>query len=423
MEEVTKGKWAFMDRLLLLLVGLVVLASLVDSLPQVLLLLSGHQPRFVALVSGSSNLTFRFLREISLLAVCVGASYFVLSGDFRPNRYLVAFGWFLAAYCAMLGFLTVAYRGLPFILAIVGLRTFQFLPLAFVGFVLAKRNGLSLLQRFSDILIFYLSVQFVLSLLQSFGGFSLHWHKTFFGYRAFGTFAYFNHFGAMLVITSAWMAATHCVTKNPVRRQLYLACLLMNNCMAFLSGSRTAIIVTLMVSLLPSFLSAGRLRLKMAVLAQVPATIIAMLIIVTSPEFTGRQVRLEEEGRIRIWSVVAESLNSAPDLLFGWGLGLGTTTSVTIFGPHAFTGQLGNTHNIYLSILSGYGLIGVTIYAGFLLAPLVLGTELKVVAGPVLASFLLGIPYNVLEVFPANALIMFSIGSCYGFALREKHAT
>ena len=407
-----RPKWRRPDEVLLWITFLLVFASTVTTLPQALLVASGRNPELVTFVGGGYDLGTRIIREGVNALLCVAIFWYVVLGAVRVSVYQIIGIFLFASYCAFLAFMTVAYRHLPLVLALIGYRTFQFLPLAFVGYILARRYGRELWIRFTDLILSYIFVEFVISLLETLGGFGQAWHQTVFGARAFGTFAYFNHFGAMLVLATAWISSALVIAPDPKRARGYSIGILMCIICALFSGSRTAMIGCMLVAMLPQFLSAGNTRVKLAVLAQIPTFLVLGLLIASSPELSGR-TNLEHEGRIGLWEVILERVNSVGDLAFGWGLGLGTTTVVTIFGRDHFPGQLGNTHSTWLSLLSGYGLIGMVGYAIFLFGTLRRG-PFNLVLAPILAAALVCTPYNVLEYFPSNVLIFFYIGAAYG---------
>src|SRR5690606_20361536 len=111
---------------------------------------------------------------------------------------------------------------------------------------------------------------------------------------------------------------------------------------------------------------------------------------------------------------LSNNINDLPDLLFGWGLGLGSNTIIVLFGAEHFPGQF-DSDSLYLFLLNGYGLIGLLAYLVFLWMSARMSVHPR--KGMVMTFiFVAGLPFNLWEYFPQNAMLMFLWGAVLGTA-------
>jgi hypothetical protein len=110
--------------------------------------------------------------------------------------------------------------------------------------------------------------------------------------------------------------------------------------------------------------------------------------------------------------MLTTNINEPSDLLFGWGLGLGSNTITVMFGSDHFPGQF-ISDSLYLFLLNGYGMIGLIAY----LALLWMSSHVSVHRHKAIVTtfiFMAGIPFNLWEYFPQNAILMFLWGLVAG---------
>jgi hypothetical protein len=297
--------------------------------------------------------------------------------------------------------LYACYLGLPLIVPMVGLRTFQYLPLVLVGMMMARMDADG--ERFAEFaryLRWFVLIEALVAAAQVLSAPPLHGVSVLGGSRAFGTFVAPNHYGVAMATCALVFAM---VRRRGSGKWIYLSALL-----ALLSGSRTAI---LEAGLVLGFRAYHRCPRKHRVLVLMMTPVLAglALVLVSSKAISGRDIELEDEGRLVLWSeLLGGSIDSVADLLFGWGLGLGSSSVFTLFGEDAFPGQF-VSDGLYLFLLSSFGVIGLVFYLSILLGAW--GCSKHAYRG-LFFSFLLlaGLPFNAFEYFPQNALLMFLWG-------------
>ncbi len=382
-----------------LLLFLLVSMSTVATLPQVQSTWEGARE-----VYGEQDFGLRLLREAMLVVI---VAYVAMDRSFWNtvlSSKVVAMLTLLASYVVF----EVAYAlhlGLPLIVPLTGLRIFQYLPLALVGLMVGRMpTGENIVLRFASYLRYYLLVQAVLAVAQALWAPPLHGVSMLGGGRPFGTFASPNLFGVTMATCALVFALTG---KRDARKWVYLSTLL-----ALLSGSRTAVFGALLVV---AFQACYAFRRMDRWLIALPAPLLAVGVLVfASNEFiSGREINLAEEGRIVLWrETLAANVSGPLDLLFGWGLGLGSNTINILFGTHYFPGQF-DSDSLYLFMLNGYGLCGIIAYLGLLLVTYNISRHPRK-ALVLTFIFVSGLSFNVWEYFPQNAILMLLWGLMLG---------
>lgn len=381
----------------LLLFGLVC-TSTVAALPQVQSAWAGIKE-----VYGEQEMGLRLLREAMLaLLVCYAWAEPRLRSGIVSGPVL-AFLSVVAAYVLFeIGY--ALYLDLPLVVPMTGLRVFEYLPLALIGFVCGRRGAADwVIGRFARCLRYYLVLQAGLALAQALWAPPLFGVSMLGGGRPFGTFVSPNLFGAAMATCALVFAVV-----PGMRRWLALSVLL-----ALLSGSRTAFLSGLLVVFFQIY-AALRPRDRWALWMPAPMLAVGALILASSPLLSGRDdADPTEDGRIALWQrVFANHVHDAADLLFGWGLGLSSNTVNLLFGAEHFPGQF-DSDSLYLFLLNGYGLIGLLAYLGFLWAT----TRMSVHPAKGLVAmfiFVAGLTFNLWEYFPQNAVLMFLWGAMLG---------
>jgi len=194
--------------------------------------------------------------------------------------------------------------------------------------------------------------------------------------------------------------------------------------MAILSGSRAAIVSISLVFLFPLFLIKDYF-LKLLAMMLVPLIFLMIFYSSSLEIISGRvgttisatqgYIQFFSGSRVNHWSsVLSDNVNSVSDLVLGWGLGLGSNGLAAAFGINAFQGQF-ISDNQYLSILSGFGLIGLLIYICMLSYTLFFDCSRRKTLFILFVGFL-GLPLNILENFPHNLILLF----IWGWLLGER---
>jgi len=296
------------------------------------------------------------------------------------------------------------YLDLPLVVPMAGLRIFEYLPLALIGFVTARLGaGEHVITQFAHYLRYYIALQAVLAIAQALWAPPLFGVSFLGGGRPFGTFVSPNLFGATMA-TCALLFALVPGMRKWIAMSVFLA---------LLSGSRTAFISSLLVVYF-QLVAALRPRDRWAVVMPAPILAVGALLLASSPLLSGRDdADPTQDGRIDLWQrIFANYIHDPMDLLFGWGLGLSSNTINILFGAEHFPGQF-DSDSLYLFLLNGYGLVGVMAYIGFLWITTRVSTHPK--KGLVIMFILVaGLTFNMWEYFPQNALLMFMWGMVLG---------
>lgn len=400
------------------LVILLVLLSLVSSLPQMLALMQASRSSGDAIALGPAA-GLRYLRE-ALSLVAVGWLTVVLSVRVRlvrlaPTTVLLAtvvVGWLVlvAAY-------SILVRDFPVLLVAAGVRIVQYVPVALLAYWSARSAGSATLLRVSRGLQLFVVAQAVMVAFQVAGVVGPSWNQTVFGGRAFGSFGYYNQFGATMATCAYvfFLAARAPSALSSRRRRTLDAWMLVCIAMAVLSGSRTAMIV----GALPLAFVAIRFLApkfdRLLIWIAMPGAVLLGLVATSNRALTGRKADLTQEGRLDHWVEILSNFQSTADAVLGYGLGLATNTVVTLFGEGAFADQFGNPHSAFFQILSGFGAVGLVVYVALILVSAArmqprFGWEFAAIVG------LISIPYSIWEFFPTNVLLFFVWGSLLGIA-------
>ncbi|AEF99828.1 O-antigen ligase family protein [Methylomonas methanica] len=375
-----------------------VCASTVAALPQVESAWKG-----VKEIYGEQDFGLRILREAMLLLLIL---YMFLEPRLRRGVFAGSILTFLAVIASYV-LLEVAYAlylDLPLVVPVAGLRVFEYLPLALIGFAVSRLGaGDYVLIRFAQYLRYFMVLQLVLAIMQALWAPPLFGVSFLGGGRPFGTFVSPNLFGATMA-TCALVFAVVPGMRNWLAVSVFLA---------LLSGSRTAFISSLLVVFFQVY-AALRPRDRWALIMPAPMLAVAALLLASSPMLSGRDdADPTQDGRIDLWQrVFADYVHDPVDLMFGWGLGLSSNTINILFGAEHFRGQF-DSDSLYLFLLNGYGLLGLLAYLVFMW----MSTRMSVHAHKGLVMmfiFVAGLTFNMWEYFPQNALLMFLWGLVLG---------
>ncbi|MCD2452295.1 O-antigen ligase family protein [Methylicorpusculum oleiharenae] len=379
-------------------------ASTLASLPQVESAWNG-----VKEVYGEQDFGLRILREL-MLVVLIGYAFVeprlrngILTGPvFAFLGIMITYVLFEVAYAL--------YLDLPLVVPMAGLRVFEYLPVALIGFAVSRLGaGETVIFRFAYYLRYYLVLQAVLAIAQALWAPPLFGVSILGGGRPFGTFVSPNLFGA----TMATCALLFSLVPS-MRKWMAVSVFL-----ALLSGSRTALISSLLVIYFQIY-TALRPRDRWAMIMPAPLLAVGALILASSPLLSGRDdADPTQDGRIDLWQrVFSEQIHGPADLLFGWGLGLSSNTINILFGAEHFHGQF-DSDSLYLFLLNGYGLLGLLAYLAFLWATAKLSVHPNKFL-VVMFIFVAGLTFNMWEYFPQNAMLMFLWGAVLGTGYRSK---
>lgn len=372
--------------------------SMLASLPQVESAWTG-----VKEVYGEQDFGLRILREL-MLAVLIAYMFFEprLRGGIT-NSSILAFLTVIATYVLFeVGY--ALYLDLPWVVPLAGLRVFEYLPLALIGFATSRLGaGSYVLHKFAHYLRYYIAIQAVLALAQALWAPPLFGVSMLGGGRPFGTFVSPNLFGATMATCALLFALI-----PDMKKWVAISVLL-----ALLSGSRTAFISSLLVVYFQVY-AVLRPRDRWALVMPAPIFAVGALVLASSPLLSGRDdADPTQDGRIDLWNrVFSEQMHGPADLLFGWGLGLSSNTINILYGAEHFKGQF-DSDSLYLFLLNGYGMIGLLAYVLFLWITIRMSSHPN--KGLVVMFILVaGLTFNMWEYFPQNALLMFLWGTVLG---------
>lgn len=388
------------ERDLPVLLFLLVSASMLASLPQVESAWSG-----VKEVYGEQDFGLRILRELMLLVLVIYAFFDPRLRRSAMTGSVVTFLCIVATYVLFeVGY--ALYLDLPLVVPMAGLRVFEYAPLALIGYMTSRLGaGELVLNKFASYLRYYIAIQGALAISQALWAPAVFGVSILSGGRPFGTFVSPNLFGAAM----ATCTLVFSMARVPgMRKWMYFSVLL-----AVMSGSRTSMLSAFLVLFFRGC-TAVRARDRWALALPAPVLAIGLLLLASTPLLSGRQdADLAEEGRIGQWQkMLNANINEPADLLFGWGLGLGSNTITVMFGDDHFPGQF-ISDSLYLFLLNGYGLVGVIAYLSLLWMSLHLsGHQGKLVVTTFI--FVAGIPFNLWEYFPQNAILMYLWGLVAG---------
>lgn len=404
-------------RAAILLIGALLAVSLVAAYPQVVELMSGRRP-----VGTSAGIGLRWLREVVwAVTMALMASWLVLG---TPRS-----GWFwkgtAIATAAIAAYVSFAYAralwlGLPAVVPLTGLRMFQYAPYAWMAYHIARTRPQWLFTSVARILKVLLVTWTPIAVYQVLYAPPVQ-GMTAFGSRAFATFNEANLFGVTVATSALWISLTHMLERPGSRsRSLWYAfwsllCL----ALALLSGSRTALGLTTVAVAVPAVWWMRRRLDRLAVAALVPISLLAILVIGSTSAISGRRTNLLRDGRLDKWSeLFGANLDGPADLVFGWGLGLGSNTVNTVFGYGRFEGQF-VADSQYVFLLSGFGVLGIAVLFGLLALLVVHGRRGPSVTYAVFVA-LFCVPFLAFELFPANVLLMLAWGGLLG---ERRHET
>jgi len=378
-----------------------VCASTVAALPQMESNWNG-----VKEVYGEQDFGLRILREVMLLVLIV---YGFLETRLRQGILIApvfAFLTVIATY--VLGEIVYALSlDLPLVVPMAGLRIFEYLPVALIGFATSRLGaGEYVLYKFAHYLRYYIALQTVLAITQALWAPPILGVSLLGGGRPFGTFVSPNLFGAAMATCSLLFALV-----PGMRKWMAVSIFL-----ALLSGSRTALISALLVVFFQIY-AALRPRDRWALVMPAPLLAVGALVLASSPLLSGRDdADPTQDGRLDLWQRIFSNYIDGPeDVLFGWGLGLSSNTINVLYGAEYFPGQF-DSDSLYLFLLNGYGVIGLLAYVGFLW----MTTKVSVHSnkGLVIMFILVaGLTFNMWEYFPQNAMLMYLWGTVLGTGL------
>jgi hypothetical protein len=375
-----------------------VCASLVAALPQVESAWLGIKE-----VYGEQDFGLRILRELMLLVLVAYAFFEPRLRRGMSTSFVLVFLTLLTSY-VLLEVVYALYLDLPLVVPMAGLRVFEYLPLALLGFAVSRLGaGDHIISRFAYYLRYYIALQAVLAIAQALFAPPLFGVSFLGGGRPFGTFVSPNLFGAT-------MATCALVFALVPRMRLWV---FVSVFLALLSGSRTAFISSLLVVYFQLY-ALLRPRDRWALVMPAPVLAVGALVLASSPLLSGRDdADPTQDGRLDLWQrIFSNYIHEPMDLLFGWGLGLSSNTINILYGAEHFQGQF-DSDSLYLFLLNGYGLVGLLAYLGFLW----MTTRMSIHPNKglvVMFIFVAGLTFNMWEYFPQNALLMYLWGMVLG---------
>ncbi|MEK7322529.1 MAG: O-antigen ligase domain-containing protein [Pseudomonadota bacterium] len=390
------------ESVLPVLLALLVSVALVVTLPQAYSNWEGTRE-----VMGEQDFGLRLLRELGVSIVVLYCLLLRRYWDILLNPAVVSSIAVVGAY-VIFEVMYALERNLPLVVPLAGLRVFEYLPLLFTGIMMARMpQGEQAFRRLAHYVCLFVLIEGVLGVIQALYSPHLYGVSLLGGGRAFGTFVSPNAYGATLATCVLLFAMSNCAR---LRLWLFL-------CVIFivLSGSRTAFVCTALVLFFIGLRSLAPWE-RVLTLLLTPFLLGGALWLGSSKIVSGRDI--EGEGRLEAWAdLLTNNVQSVWNLLFGWGLGLGSNTVTVLFGNDAFTGQF-TSDSLYMYLLNGFGLIGLLAYL------IALGWVWRRSHHPdktlfILFLLLAGVPFNAWEMFPQNALLMLLLGYVVGYPQRD----
>ncbi len=192
-----------------------VCASTVAALPQMESNWNG-----VKEVYGEQDFGLRILREVMLLVLIV---YGFLEPRLRQGILtgsVFAFLSLIATY-VLCEVAYALYLDLPLVVPMAGLRVFEYMPVALIGFAASRLGaGQYVLYKFAYYLRYYIALQTVLAITQALWAPPILGVSLLGGGRPFGTFVSPNLFGAAMATCSLLFAVVPGMRKMDVREHL-----------------------------------------------------------------------------------------------------------------------------------------------------------------------------------------------------------
>jgi hypothetical protein len=406
----TRQRW--FHGLLIWLCSLLMLVSLVASYPQAKALMAGQRLELTQATAG-----LRLLREATLAVVVLLIALRMLTSRGRaPVLSAVTWTVVIAGY-AVFVFARALMLGLDVRVPLSGLRVFQYAPLALAAYLVALHWRARMFRALAVTLRILLMVWLPLALYQVLNAPPFQ-GRTIFGSRAFGTFNEANVFGVTIATMTLWLVLTQMVEDRRGWRPHDLLWLGICIVLATLSGSRTAVAMTILAVAFPIVALFRRHVDQLTVAAVLPLVVFGTLIAGSTAAISGRRTNLFADARLERWQEVLGAVQSPSDLLFGWGLGLGSNTLSNVFGYYYFEGQfIADSH--YVFVLGSFGLVGLVL---FLLALVPVAVKGPQPASLMFVGFvlLLSAPLLPFELFPVAPLVFLMWGGLLGIAQHDR---
>lgn len=411
---ITTSRQSWFHGSLIGLCSLLLLVSLVAAYPQAMALMAGRRLELTDATVG-----LRLLREATLAAILLLVALRVLTSRGRA-RVLPAITWtaVVVGYAAFV-FARALELGLDVRVPLSGLRVFQYAPLAVVAYLVALRWRARMFRTLAVTLRVLLLVWLPLALYQVLNAPPVQ-GRTMFGSRAFGTFNEANVFGVTVATIALWLVMTHMLAGRRGWRLKELFWLVACLVLATLSGSRTALALTMLAVAFPLVALFRRRFDRFVIAAVLPLVLFATLIAGSTTAISGRRTNLFADARLERWQEVLGAVQSPGDLLFGWGLGLGSNTLSNVFGYYRFEGQfIADSH--YVFVLGSFGLVGLALFL-LALVPVALKGPQPVSLMFVVFVLLLCAPLLPFELFPVAPLLFLMWGGLLGIARHDRSA-
>jgi len=379
------------------LVYLLILISLIASIPQAISLSQGSLGTVV-----EKGVGLRWLREITLIIIVGFALLYMIYGlpGFITSGTCVAI-LIVSVYTIFL-FLRTILLGYEIIVPISGTRIFQYVPLVLIAHYISKiTDGQEILNRFANMLRFYVLVLVIIGIFQVFLIPPIQ-GRTFLGSRPFGTFSKANIYGMTMATCGLWFT----LSRIPHRNKWLILCTIMS----IISGSRAAALASSLLIIYSLYRSCSDKTGKNLILSITPFILIFLYLGFSNKTISGREGTeiFALEARISAWKNAITNINGIVDLVFGWGLGLTSNTLSTLVGFNVYNGQV-ICDSLFVSILGGYGLLGIIFYVIAILWTIMHTKSIKVFVF-ILFQLLLATVFVIFEVFPVNVLLFFLWG-------------
>lgn len=353
-------------------------------------------------------------RVTSLLRLIREGIYSVLVVDFvlccmtaprksiisRGSILLCGIGLILLTICTFYSYLL----DLPFLVILSGLRFLEYVPLALISVIMFRSCGSRPFQRIGKAVFVFLLIESFIGALEVWFAPPLWGTPTFLGSRAFGTMPYPNIFGATVVFC-------YLFTRSSLSARANYFALLVTTFDVFASGSRAAILCLIFILGAFYYMQIRNVWSNAMLIMVGIFSSPVLLLLVGDPSITGRDTGLGHAGgfeRIGVWSHVLTQLDSATNLLLGWGMGLGSNTVFSLYGESLKNTYISDSTPFFL--IGSFGIFGVLLVAAVLVLLFIkLWRDPPGLALMIILTLQLLIS-QALELYPMNVLAMLLVG-------------
>ncbi len=372
---------------------------------------------------GDSNQIYflsRALRETIFLvmALYVGLVFVTPSDRSRLTAGTVRMAGLITLWALTCVLYSIMFKGVPTGVALLGLKFFQSAPFFFAGYFLVTRSSKTPLFKFAALLRWYVALLALDNVIRIVIRFASDKPIII---RYSGLFPNATAYGATLVACSLWFLCAHLMRNDNRERTRYGLWLVICIVLSFATGSRMAMTLT-MATFLLSFNNRLDSRTKKILLGTAPLLVVAFFFIVSRPTLSRHQAKVSNENRLTIAEDAISNFKTPADVIFGYGVGLSSSSTAKLLGSETAENQVGNAHSGYLEITASFGLVGLALLLAVFLTSLNRGVSPAIdFFVLIVAAFFVGL--NVWRLFPTGALLGLLWGQLFGIGVMQRART